>query len=297
MARELGLRIEYAVQPSPDGLAQAFIIGRQFVGADRVALALGDNMFYGAHFSDYLQSAAARAVGATVFALSGARPGAVRRHRVRRAGKVLSLEEKPARPSRRTRSPACTSTTTRSSTSRRASSRPRAASSRLPTSIAPIVDRGAAARREASPRRRLARHRDARGAHAGVELHSRDRRAAGSDGGLPGGNRVPQGLHQRGGSRTARARRWKPAPTASICATCSNTSGEPRSATHATSSDTASSVSRPLARSEPLLNRSATRQTSSPVCSRDKSVSGATNRDAARRPCATIAGCRACARV
>src|SRR5689334_1999466 len=64
---EIGLRIDYAVQPSPDGLAQAFIIGRSFIGADRVALALGDNIFYGAHFSDYLTSAAARQAGATVF--------------------------------------------------------------------------------------------------------------------------------------------------------------------------------------------------------------------------------------
>src|SRR6516162_6961054 len=61
---EIGLTISYAAQPSPDGLAQAFIIGRQFIGADRVALALGDNVFYGAHFSDYLRVAAAREGGA-----------------------------------------------------------------------------------------------------------------------------------------------------------------------------------------------------------------------------------------
>src|SRR5580693_2704410 len=56
---EIGLRIEYAAQSNPDGIAQAFIIGRTFVGGDRVALALGDNIFYGAHFSDFLRNAAA----------------------------------------------------------------------------------------------------------------------------------------------------------------------------------------------------------------------------------------------
>src|SRR5258708_14361849 len=65
---ELGLQIEYADQPSPDGLAQAFVIGRDFIGADRVALALGDNIFYGAHLSAYLHASAARETGATAFA-------------------------------------------------------------------------------------------------------------------------------------------------------------------------------------------------------------------------------------
>src|SRR5882724_3164377 len=57
---EVGLSIDYASQPSPEGLAQAFLIGRQFIGDSRVVLALGDNIFYGAHFSDYLRMAAAR---------------------------------------------------------------------------------------------------------------------------------------------------------------------------------------------------------------------------------------------
>src|SRR3954466_7409471 len=65
--RDLGLSIQYAAQPAPEGLAQAFLIGRPFIGSDRVALALGDNIFYGAHLSDYLRTASAREVGATVF--------------------------------------------------------------------------------------------------------------------------------------------------------------------------------------------------------------------------------------
>ena len=135
---EIGLQIDYAAQPSPDGLAQAFIIGREFIGRDRVALALGDNIFYGAHFSDYLRSAAARETGATVFGYQVRDPeryGVVEFDANGRAGQPRG--EARSR-SRRTRSPACTSTTTRSSTSPRRSSRRRAASSRSPTSTAPI---------------------------------------------------------------------------------------------------------------------------------------------------------------
>ena len=65
--RAIGISIQYAAQPSPDGLAQSFLIGRDFIAGARVALALGDNIFYGAHFSDYLRAAAARDTGATVF--------------------------------------------------------------------------------------------------------------------------------------------------------------------------------------------------------------------------------------
>src|SRR5260221_3878559 len=95
---EIGLQIEYAAQPSPDGLAQAFIIGREFVGDNRVALALGDNVFYGAHFSDYLRNAAMRESGATVFGYQVRDPERYGVVELDAAGLPISLEEKPARP-------------------------------------------------------------------------------------------------------------------------------------------------------------------------------------------------------
>jgi glucose-1-phosphate thymidylyltransferase len=95
---EIGLQIDYAVQPSPEGLAQAFVIGREFVGADRVALALGDNIFYGAHFSDYLRAAAAREQGATVFGYQVRDPERYGVVEFDREGRAVSLEEKPKTP-------------------------------------------------------------------------------------------------------------------------------------------------------------------------------------------------------
>jgi len=95
---EVGLTIEYAAQPSPDGLAQAFIIGRQFIGRDRVALALGDNIFYGAHFSDYLRNAAAREHGATVFGYQVRDPERYGVVELDKNGRPVSLEEKPKKP-------------------------------------------------------------------------------------------------------------------------------------------------------------------------------------------------------
>ena len=95
---DIGLRITYAVQPSPGGLAQAFLIGREFIGRDRVALALGDNVFYGAHFSDYLRTAAAREVGATVFGYQVRDPERYGVVEFDPAGRAVSLEEKPATP-------------------------------------------------------------------------------------------------------------------------------------------------------------------------------------------------------
>jgi len=96
-----GLRLSYAVQPSPDGLAQAFVIGRDFVGSDASALVLGDNIFYGHDFQPQLGKANARRDGATVFAYPVADPERYGVAEFDGAGRVLSLEEKPKAPKSR----------------------------------------------------------------------------------------------------------------------------------------------------------------------------------------------------
>lgn len=93
-----GVSISYASQPSPDGLAQAFLIGREFVGADRVVLALGDNIFYGHGFPELLQAAAKRETGATVFAYRVRDPERYGVVEFSPGGQAISLEEKPAKP-------------------------------------------------------------------------------------------------------------------------------------------------------------------------------------------------------
>jgi len=96
--RDFGVSMQYAVQPSPDGLAQAFIIGREFVGADRVALALGDNIFYGAGFSEALRNAASQTDGATVFGYQVRDPERYGVVEFDAHGQAVGLEEKPANP-------------------------------------------------------------------------------------------------------------------------------------------------------------------------------------------------------
>ena len=95
---DFGLSIKYAVQPSPDGLAQAFLIGEEFIGDSNVALVLGDNIFYGQHFSDHLKRATAKTKGATVFGYQVKDPERFGVIEFDASGNVLSIEEKPLVP-------------------------------------------------------------------------------------------------------------------------------------------------------------------------------------------------------
>jgi glucose-1-phosphate thymidylyltransferase len=93
-----GISLSYAVQPKPEGLAQAFLIGRDFVGADRVALVLGDNIFFGHGFSELLTSARARESGATVFGYEVSDPERYGVVEFDAAGRAVGIEEKPPLP-------------------------------------------------------------------------------------------------------------------------------------------------------------------------------------------------------
>ncbi|CAN7723045.1 glucose-1-phosphate thymidylyltransferase RfbA [Paenibacillus sp. LjRoot153] len=95
---DLGISITYAIQPSPDGLAQAFLIGEDFIGKDSVSLILGDNIFYGHGFTDILARASSRKNGATVFGYNVKDPERFGVVEFDSKGKVLSVEEKPKNP-------------------------------------------------------------------------------------------------------------------------------------------------------------------------------------------------------
>ncbi|WP_434766316.1 glucose-1-phosphate thymidylyltransferase RfbA [Pseudomonas triticicola] len=93
-----GIKLTYAEQPSPDGLAQAFIIGEEFIGKDPCCLILGDNIFYGQHFSDNLRSASSQTKGATVFGYHVSDPERFGVVEFDASGRALSIEEKPTSP-------------------------------------------------------------------------------------------------------------------------------------------------------------------------------------------------------
>jgi glucose-1-phosphate thymidylyltransferase len=99
--RQWGIEIQYAVQPSPDGLAQAFLIGKEFIGTSASALILGDNLFYGQGFSGQLQTAAQLKEGATVFAYTVEDPQRYGVVEFDAQGRAISLEEKPKTPKSR----------------------------------------------------------------------------------------------------------------------------------------------------------------------------------------------------
>jgi glucose-1-phosphate thymidylyltransferase len=99
--RRWGIQLSYAVQPSPDGLAQAFIIGKDFIGSDECALVLGDNIFYGQSLSGQLKKAAAKTTGATVFAYQVHDPERYGVVEFDASGHAVSLEEKPEKPKSR----------------------------------------------------------------------------------------------------------------------------------------------------------------------------------------------------
>jgi glucose-1-phosphate thymidylyltransferase len=94
----LGMRFEYAIQEQPRGLADAFIVGERFIGSDRVALVLGDNIFYGQRFTETLQKAAANKTGATIFGYCVKDPTSYGVVEFDASGKVVSIVEKPQKP-------------------------------------------------------------------------------------------------------------------------------------------------------------------------------------------------------
>src|SRR2546430_6367519 len=99
--KKWGIRLRYAVQAKPEGIAQAFLVGREFIGNDRVALVLGDNIFYGHDLTELLKRAAARDKGATVFAYPVTDPQRYGVVEFDSRGKALSIEEKPKQPKSR----------------------------------------------------------------------------------------------------------------------------------------------------------------------------------------------------
>ena len=192
---QIGIKIDYTVQPSPDGLAQAYILGEEFVGGEASALVLGDNIFHGSHFSQILADADARTEGATVFGYPVADPQRYGVVAFDAAGKAISLEEKPAQPRSNMAVTGLYFYDGRASALARSLKPSRRAGDHRPQPA--LSRRGVPERRSARPRFRLARHRHPRQSGAGGRVRPRHRTAPGPTDRLHRGDRVPAGLDRR----------------------------------------------------------------------------------------------------
>ena len=189
-----GIQLSYAEQAVPNGLAQAFVIGREFVGADPVALILGDNIFHGDGLSDQLQRVAADPSGATIFGYHVKDPQRYGVAEFDADGRVVGLQEKPEHPKS---SYAVVGLyfydndvldIARDSEALEAR---RVRDHRRQHRISPIA--GQAPDGSLQPGDGLARHRDSRGAPPGGQLHPGDRASAGPEGRLSRRDRLPDG--------------------------------------------------------------------------------------------------------
>ena len=191
-----GIKLTYVIQDKPIGLAHAFILGRDFVGNDRVALILGDNLFYGHGLSAELADAAMRADGATVFAYYVNEPSQYGVVRFDDAGGSLTSSRSRRSSCRIGRLPGFTSTIMPCLTSPRRCVRRHVASWKLPTSTGTTWNWKASCR-QARPRLCLARHRHPRRAARGGGIRPLDSASARAAGGLPGGGRVHKRIYHR----------------------------------------------------------------------------------------------------
>ena len=192
-----GVRFEYAEQPRPDGIAQAFLIGRDWLEGEACALALGDNLIHADHLSTVMRAAAARPVGATVFAYQVRDPERYGVVAFDPAGRAIEVVEKPAAP---TSNWAITGLyfydkNVSDIAPPNQAIRPWRAGDHRPQSR--LSRNGHAARRETLPRLRLAGCGDARQPVAGGDIRADDPVAHRNAGGLPGGSGVPHGLYRR----------------------------------------------------------------------------------------------------